>query len=536
MSVRSNNTLRLTAGGVLLVGSGGGAALLAGVAGAQTVDPAALEPQVAQTYTVANTNDSGAGSLRAAVTSANANAGADTITFDPSVTGTITLTSGEIAITDSITITGPGAGNLAISGNDASRVFKVTGTADVVVSSITLTHGSTLSIGNGFSANGGVLAAAQAGSLVVSDVEISNGRSGNYGGGIFAGNDGDVTITNSQILNNRADNGGGISVFSFSPGTVTISGSMISGNQAGDGLVGTRTAGGGLEGYGYKTFDIRDTTFDRNSVVGTAPGASSNGYPGGGGGADFITEAPVSITNVTFSNNSVTNGAASALQMISTSTVLIANSTFAGNTESTLSAGSAEGAIGLCNFFGAGEFKILSSTVSDNSSNGVVSGVSTVAKTGFPPPTVHLYDTVIAANRGGSDLGFSDYWIDGTSPANNAFTLKAAHSLIGSIRATTPLTDNGGNQTGVADPMLAPLANNGGRTKTMALLPGSPLLDAGGATVPTFPRNQFDQRGSGFARLVGSGLDIGAFEAQPPAPTPTPTIDPAAPVVPIFTG
>lgn len=44
-----------------------------------------------QTYTVTNTNDSGAGSLRTAITNANSNAAGDTIAF--SVSGTITLSS-----------------------------------------------------------------------------------------------------------------------------------------------------------------------------------------------------------------------------------------------------------------------------------------------------------------------------------------------------------------------------------------------------------------------------------------------------------
>src|SRR5262249_25417647 len=59
------------------------------------------------TFTVTNLLDSGDGSLRAAVAAANANPGADSIDF--AVTGTITLTSGELDITDSVTINGPGA-------------------------------------------------------------------------------------------------------------------------------------------------------------------------------------------------------------------------------------------------------------------------------------------------------------------------------------------------------------------------------------------------------------------------------------------
>ena len=63
---------------------------------------------------VTNTNDSGAGSLRATISSASPG---DTIAFASGVTGTITLTSGELDINENLDIEGPGAGILTISGN-----------------------------------------------------------------------------------------------------------------------------------------------------------------------------------------------------------------------------------------------------------------------------------------------------------------------------------------------------------------------------------------------------------------------------------
>src|SRR4051812_14239999 len=73
------------------------------------------------TFTVTNLLDSGAGSLRAAVAAANANPGADTIDF--ATTGTIALTSGELDVTDSLTINGPGESALTVRGGGVSRVF-----------------------------------------------------------------------------------------------------------------------------------------------------------------------------------------------------------------------------------------------------------------------------------------------------------------------------------------------------------------------------------------------------------------------------
>lgn len=83
----------------------------------------------------------------------------------------------------------------------------------------------------------------------------------------------------------------------------------------------------------------------------------------------------------------------------------------------------------------------------------------------------------------------------------------------------------GGNLFGI-DPNLGPLQNNGGPTFTHALLTGSEALNAGNAAL--LPADAFDldgdtnltealpfdQRGTGFSRVAGARLDIGAFETQ----------------------
>ena len=60
----------------------------------------------AATFVVNNTDDSGSGSLRQAIEDANSTAGPDVIEF--TITGTITLTTGQLTITDDLVINGPG--------------------------------------------------------------------------------------------------------------------------------------------------------------------------------------------------------------------------------------------------------------------------------------------------------------------------------------------------------------------------------------------------------------------------------------------
>src|SRR5215471_11934922 len=97
---------------------------------------------------VTSTADSGPGSLRDVVGSA---APGDTIMFNIALPATISLTSGEIQIMSSITIAGPGANALTISGSNLSRVF-LTGVSStsVTISGLTIANGNGLSGGGIF--------------------------------------------------------------------------------------------------------------------------------------------------------------------------------------------------------------------------------------------------------------------------------------------------------------------------------------------------------------------------------------------------
>ena len=95
----------------------------------------------AASFVVLNTNDSGQGSLRAAMLAANAASGIDSISFGAGGLGTITLASPLPALTDNITINGPGASQLTVSGNNQFRIFNVAGGAFLSLNDMTLRDG-----------------------------------------------------------------------------------------------------------------------------------------------------------------------------------------------------------------------------------------------------------------------------------------------------------------------------------------------------------------------------------------------------------
>src|SRR5262245_13647829 len=95
-------------------------------------------PVAAGTRTVTTLADSGSGSLRALI---EASAPGGTITF--AVSGTIMLTSGELLVNKPLSIVGPGAALLAVSGNASSRVFHIGPQGDVAIYSLTITEGWT---------------------------------------------------------------------------------------------------------------------------------------------------------------------------------------------------------------------------------------------------------------------------------------------------------------------------------------------------------------------------------------------------------
>jgi hypothetical protein len=203
----------------------------------------------AATYTVANTNDSGPGSLRQAILDANASSGvADTIDFDLSLSGpqTITLASQLPTITDGagLTIDG-GSADITLSGNNVVRVFEVASGAELTLNNLTVANG------RADNAGGGIL---NLGTLEVNNSTISGNRAGTFSGGIH--NVGTLTVNNSTISGNRAGTfSGGI----HNVGTLTVNNSTISGNSAG-------TDNGGIGNASAGTLTVNNSTISGNSA------------------------------------------------------------------------------------------------------------------------------------------------------------------------------------------------------------------------------------------------------------------------------
>ena len=224
---------------------------------------------------VYNKNDSGAGSLRQAISDNNALGGGNTVVFSNIVSGTITLTGGQLLIAKDVTVDGPGASVLAIDGNNASRVFFVTNPAVADLSGLTITN-----------ALGSV-----------------------YGGGILTLPGSTVTVSNCAITHNLVHYGGGIA----NEGTLTVVSSTIDKNSGGDAC--------GI--YNFGTLIALSCTFSGNT----------NSDEGGA----IINEGVMTLTNCTFSGNlSKYGGAIYCPSTAGSTTSTIVSCTFSGNAASTL--------------------------------------------------------------------------------------------------------------------------------------------------------------------------------------------------------
>lgn len=296
------------------------------------------------TFTVNNNNDSGLGSLRQAIADANAATGLDTIEFADNLNGqTITLTSGELEITDELIINGLGSDFLALSGNNTDRIFLIddgdaSNQIDVKIDGLTITEGTNDEgaailtrenldlLNSSISGNAGTGISSSSGvNLNIINSDIAN----NAGTGISA-SETILTILNSAIANNLGSAIEGINIL------WEITGSTISDNSE-----------GGISGFNGN-FTLSDTiianngdhgiTGDRvnftieNSIISGNTTTDSGGGISGGSSSFIGTINNSQIINNTADSDGDGNGNGGGLNLpIGGVSITLTNTIIAGN-------------------------------------------------------------------------------------------------------------------------------------------------------------------------------------------------------------
>ena len=433
-----------------------------------------------------------------------------------------------------VVIDGPSGNSgiaLAVAGT-TMRLFDVTSTGNLTLQDLTLSGGSAQGFAGGNSTQGG-----------------AGGGSAGLGGAIF--NQGTLTILDSTLTGNTAQGGGGgsyqaglggyISYGSYGgrPGAGGAGGGGLaedggpeSGNpgSAGGGPLGG--AGGGFTSGGYGGFgggggggygDNRNVGGFTGGDGGFGGGGGGGGYSfgfggdggfggGGGGGGGHGSAGGAGGYGgggggSVYSAGGGGGGAGMGGAVFNEAgTVVITNSTFAGNTASggTGGAGFHNNSGGAGQGLGGGLFNhngtitVTNSTFSGNTAAQGGRGIFNVGDS-YLGASANINNTII----GQSDTNVSDFQDARTN--GGATGVGGAGNLIRTITGVTNFT---GTLTG--DPLLGSLQDHGGPTQTMALLAGSPAINAG--SNPLVAGNT-DQRGE--MRIVSGTVDIGAFELQP---------------------
>ncbi|MBF0193745.1 MAG: DUF4347 domain-containing protein, partial [Magnetococcales bacterium] len=285
------------------------------------------------TITVTDAGDSGAGTLRQAVTDA---ADGDTITFAAALDGdTINLTSGQIQFTKDITIDGDLDGDqvadITIDANNNSRHFYVNASEVELIG---------LNMQNGIDNGGWGGSIFNTGNLTIVDSTLSNNSSTSSGGVMYT--TGDTTIIRSTLSNNNSDrNAGAI----YHTGNLTIVDTTLANNTAGA----AASSGGGAIYSSGGTLNLYSSTLNDNQVV------------DGSGGGIYINNGAVSnIYSSTISNNSADDWAGGIY--VKDGNLTISSTTIAFNDATNNDGG------GIFN--DGGTVTLYNSIVSDNDSGG----------------------------------------------------------------------------------------------------------------------------------------------------------------------
>ncbi|WP_425395591.1 choice-of-anchor Q domain-containing protein [Aeoliella sp.] len=277
-----------------------------------------------------------------------------------------------------------------------------------------------------------------------------------------------LTITGGDPT---SDSLGGLGGAIYSCETLTITDSVITGNTA--------VSGGGI--YNNDQLAVIHSSITGNTATSL-------------GGGIYNTQSASLIRSTVAGNSAVDGGGVYNKEMLS-----VVQSTLSGNM-----AGSKGG--GIYNHVTS---NLIQSTVSGNTAGYAGGGVYSLQTLTITNGTV----TLNTAPYGGGAYAQNPVTLKGTILSGNVASV-GGDDLSGSLAASSEFNLIG------PDPKLDPLADNGGPTFTHLPQSDSPAIDGGNpATQPN--ANSFDQRGTGFPRVVdstgGSNLqiDIGAVEFQP---------------------
>ncbi len=300
----------------------------------------ALAPAAqAATFTVTNADDDGAGSLRAALASANVAAGPDTVEFDSAFFAaatprTIALVS-PLSITDSVIVDGPGADIAALDGQQNVRIVLI----EPAVSGIAVEiRGLTLQ--DGFGGNGAGCVRAINAHLLLEDSVLTGCAGGEGSGGALHLVDAQapppspmrkgvpvppasLTVRDTRFSNNRAFFGGAIAVQLLGGGDIRLESATLESNEAflfgggaefrvGDGeiVLQDSTISGNLAhnaGAGFSAITYGDVRLEDSVISGNRVEASSYSYGlySYGAGAAVGGLGDVLITGTRFEDNAI---------------------------------------------------------------------------------------------------------------------------------------------------------------------------------------------------------------------------------------
>ena len=313
--------------------------------------------------------------------------------------------------------------------------------------------------------------------LNLSNIVVKGGATTEDGGGIYIGSNATALLFNTTVKNNSSSSyssGGGI----YNGGVLALVNSTVADNK----VVGSSTDGGGIYNNGQAI--LLGTTIKNNTA------SSGGGIENGG---------TLTISNSTIYNNTASQGFGGGIYHRGTTSLI--NSTVSGNKADY--GGGIYASNGILNIFNS----TITQNAVDETYNFYVGGIENSGA------SVNLRNSIVAGNIGGSpDL-------EGNINGNN-------NNLIGNLSGASGTVGTGTDIVN-PNPKLGPLQDNGNGIFTHALLSGSPAINKGNnalITTDVFDIDAddnnsenipFDNRGSGYTRISGGTVDIGAFEFQP---------------------